>query len=738
MSIRNFYKNKSFFHKWLFSYLIIIALIMAGSILIYLYAYQITYQQSYQMNSMLLDNLIIETDGEIRNVDEIMKNLLIDSDVQKVTGLSGKVALGDQETISKVHQKITNLSASSPDITDVFISLNATDTVISVNGHMSSRLFYDLYFDSPYMSFEEFKELLRKKWRWNSILLDDKSGGQQIVFLQTSLNWDGGKDTATIGVTVSNDKLKKRFSEAAWDQGTKIFAINKENYVLGGELPTADEGDKEYKILDSDSQVKIEGIPYQLVKRASSVNDWVYFILTPISAIQKNARSIQLFTAAVMGVCVVLGIFTAWKLSVFYYHPLKKLMNIFGTHNIQRDGNEYQWLAVQAKKLKNENKNAARILKNQYLYRLITRGATGQAEAGYLSAFTGQWNLVLMFEINEMGEQENGEKNDLSQFIVSNIFTEVAEKSFHTEYVDLGEMLVCILNLQDIKDDSREQVEAVIYQTQERILEWFQIRLRVFAGSFEKGLDGIHLSYMNAGEAEEYRDDMSNMDILWYEDISNRQMIYEYSLAEEQKIINTVQIGDEKSAGQWIRQVLEENRERSVKSKSYLMQNFLSTLMRGAQQGGVGEQLQRWEQEHPFSHRQTIEQMEQWIFELLHEICQEIGKKQQEKGKDQEFGKKVLDYVKDNFQNPDLNISMIALHFHITPTYLSLLFKEQIGGSLLEQINTVRVEKAKSFLLEGRTVAEVAEKTGFRNSNTFIRVFKKMTGITPGQLKNKG
>ena len=198
MSIRNFYKNKSFFHKWLFSYLIIIALIMAGSILIYLYAYQITYQQSYQMNSMLLDNLIIETDGEIRNVDEIMKNLLIDSDVQKVTGLSGKVALGDQETISKVHQKITNLSASSPDITDVFISLNATDTVISVNGHMSSRLFYDLYFDSPYMSFEEFKELLRKKWRWNSILLDDKSGGQQIVFLQTSLNWDGGKDTATI------------------------------------------------------------------------------------------------------------------------------------------------------------------------------------------------------------------------------------------------------------------------------------------------------------------------------------------------------------------------------------------------------------------------------------------------------------------------------------------------------------------------------------------------------------
>ena len=43
-----------------------------------------------------------------------------------------------------------------------------------------------------------------------------------------------------------------------------------------------------------------------------------------------------------------------------------------------------------------------------------------------------------------------------------------------------------------------------------------------------------------------------------------------------------------------------------------------------------------------------------------------------------------MEYVKENYQNPDLNISITALHFGITPSYLSSLFKEQSGCSLLD------------------------------------------------------
>ena len=87
--------------------------------------------------------------------------------------------------------------------------------------------------------------------------------------------------------------------------------------------------------------------------------------------------------------------------------------------------------------------------------------------------------------------------------------------------------------------------------------------------------------------------------------------------------------------------------------------------------------------------------------------------------------------------DPDLNISITSQHFDMTPAYLSSIYKKQTGGSLLDYINTMRIEHAKELLEEGKSVVEAAELTGFRDSGTFIRAFKKKYGITPGQLKKK-
>jgi len=47
----------------------------------------------------------------------------------------------------------------------------------------------------------------------------------------------------------------------------------------------------------------------------------------------------------------------------------------------------------------------------------------------------------------------------------------------------------------------------------------------------------------------------------------------------------------------------------------------------------------------------------------------------------------------------------------MTPTYLSKLFKNYTGKSLLDFINTVRIEKSKELLeKEELTIAQVAEK----------------------------
>ena len=52
-------------------------------------------------------------------------------------------------------------------------------------------------------------------------------------------------------------------------------------------------------------------------------------------------------------------------------------------------------------------------------------------------------------------------------------------------------------------------------------------------------------------------------------------------------------------------------------------------------------------------------------------------------------------------------------------------------------INEFRIEKAMEYLGQGYSVADTAAKVGIPESSSFIRLFKKHMGITPGQLKNQ-
>jgi len=103
---------------------------------------------------------------------------------------------------------------------------------------------------------------------------------------------------------------------------------------------------------------------------------------------------------------------------------------------------------------------------------------------------------------------------------------------------------------------------------------------------------------------------------------------------------------------------------------------------------------------------------------------------------DTELSRKIIEFIADNYNDPSLSVSAIGAHFNLTPAYLSKLYKDQTGEGLLNSINTVRVEAARELLHEGKNVNETALLVGFTNSGTMIRLFKKITGITPGQIKH--
>ncbi len=82
-------------------------------------------------------------------------------------------------------------------------------------------------------------------------------------------------------------------------------------------------------------------------------------------------------------------------------------------------------------------------------------------------------------------------------------------------------------------------------------------------------------------------------------------------------------------------------------------------------------------------------------------------------------------------------ISEIAAACGVSAGYFSRLFKKHIGISAIEHLTLNKLAKAKRLLSESTlTVDRIAELSGFSDSAYMCRVFKKKSGITPGEYRN--
>lgn len=85
-----------------------------------------------------------------------------------------------------------------------------------------------------------------------------------------------------------------------------------------------------------------------------------------------------------------------------------------------------------------------------------------------------------------------------------------------------------------------------------------------------------------------------------------------------------------------------------------------------------------------------------------------------------------------------ISLDDMARNVFMSPAYLSRTFKREVGISLIEYLNHVRVEKGKELL--DRTemkLIDVAVQTGFDSQSYFNRIFRQVTGMTPQQYRKR-
>lgn len=97
----------------------------------------------------------------------------------------------------------------------------------------------------------------------------------------------------------------------------------------------------------------------------------------------------------------------------------------------------------------------------------------------------------------------------------------------------------------------------------------------------------------------------------------------------------------------------------------------------------------------------------------------------------------AISYIREHYSE-EIALSDLARICRVTPEYLSKIFYNETGINFSHFLQNFRISIAKRMLLtENCKVYEVAEAVGFHDQKYFVKIFKKLCGVTPSEYRRE-
>jgi YesN/AraC family two-component response regulator len=131
-----------------------------------------------------------------------------------------------------------------------------------------------------------------------------------------------------------------------------------------------------------------------------------------------------------------------------------------------------------------------------------------------------------------------------------------------------------------------------------------------------------------------------------------------------------------------------------------------------------------------------IEEMRNIMEQMIDEVFGDIPSRKQSEGMGQTVTS-VKEYIDRNYSE-DLWLTGLSRKFNVESSYLSKTFKNIVGENLMLYIARTRVEKAKMLLCKNElSITDIALLVGYGDYSYFSRVFRKITGLSPREYREK-
>ncbi|BBI35390.1 response regulator [Cohnella abietis] len=387
-------------------------------------------------------------------------------------------------------------------------------------------------------------------------------------------------------------------------------------------------------------------------------------------------------------------------------------------------------------------------LKERFLERLVSVPMPLKQLQERLSYFQIQWNGPSLIELAidvdefELSLPSTLFDQDLIRFAVYNIAQEITAKYSGTVIFRDRENRVLVLLSGEDSDQIQELAMLVAEEIHSAVNSFLPIKISIGIGHTSKWEDNILLVHRSALSALDYRFVIGTNEIIRISDMEQRQRPEILSVVTwESELITKLKTGTQQEMDEWIMRLFAAFRDHifPIDICYIYLQRIVLTMIHTLYEINSNSS-------HVFGEAKTLisdinrfsnlDETEAWMKELCGKAVSVIQGMREDQSVRQIA--MAMDYVRQHYMDPELSLKSVCKHVAMSSSYFSSIFKQHNGRSFVEFVTDERMEKAREFLyLTSMKSYEIAYAVGYSDPHYFSGAFKKHTGDTPTEFRNK-
>ena len=756
--------RRKLFFNWLISYFAVLLVATSIISIVYLRVERTIKIETDRANELQLSKIQKAGDLRLNDMSNIGHLVGIDGRVRSLANVKTEFKAENQLDIMNIRDFLNTVKISNGFIDQIFVYFKNTNTAISSDSHINSDLSYELYNGDRKMPYEEWLQIINKRYNGsfvNDLTLNSEDGkNDSISYIQSVPIESVNEYTANVVIQFSQDKFNEILISVARTEKNTVLLIK------NGKIIATTSNLNDIDIEKFDNLKEKTGSFFDVINNEkvfvsyinSDIPGYKYISIIPNKVYQEKVTNTRNLVLIISLLFIVFGGIAVQYIVRRNYNPINSIIeNIIKKLGMPMENQKDELSFIQSvlnNTMDQNDKIVKKMKENQDVIRssFFERLLKGRIDEGkitddvlkeYNLSFDSQNFAVMLLVIENFDIKDDfGEEMyeiKLLHFIITNVVEELINENNKSMMTELdNSTLACIINIRDSDKNNiqkkRDIIEAV-EKAQEFINEHFQIHFSASLSNIYNTIGGISFANREALNAMNHKAFMGEGNIICYDDVANLDNFYEYSAETEYKLMNVIREGNFADSKKIVDGIFESNFSNTsltLETGECLVFDLLGTLIKIVDDNEVMDKLQ------PISRLKkcsTIQQIKVEIISLLEYICEYFLQKNMTKS-EYKLSIDVKEYIGMNYKNEDLNVSMIGDHFNMTSNYLSRMFKNQVDEGLHNYIERIRIEKSKELLKnDNMNILEIAKEVGYTNSKTFIRVFKKIEGTTPGKYR---